>query len=184
MCRISDLLLSGWGFPCGAGGKEPARQCKRRRRCEFDLWVGKIPLKKGMTTHFSILAWRIPWTEEPGRLQSMRSNRVRHDWVTEDTRVHPIKMLNFLTLLVMISDTLASEVRVLGTASSRRAFFIIICLGFHFHGHQDWIIRDSIGLDHQRECLCQEHRAPSTPLGKVTNILVGFFFLWGCARPS
>ena len=34
-------------------------------------WVGKIPLEKGMATHFTILAWRIPWTEEPGRLQSM-----------------------------------------------------------------------------------------------------------------
>ena len=33
------------------------------------------PLEKGMATHFSILAWRIPWTEEPGRLQSMGSQR-------------------------------------------------------------------------------------------------------------
>ena len=32
----------------------------------FDPWVGKIPLEKGMTTHSCILAWRIPWTEEPG----------------------------------------------------------------------------------------------------------------------
>ena len=40
------------------------------------------PLQKGIATHFSILAWRIPWTEEPGRLQSMGSQRVRHDWVT------------------------------------------------------------------------------------------------------
>ena len=37
------------------------------------------PLEKGMTTHSSILAWRIPWTEEPARLQSMGSQRVRHD---------------------------------------------------------------------------------------------------------
>ena len=37
------------------------------------------PLEKGMVTHSSILAWRIPWMEEPGRLQSMRSQRVRHD---------------------------------------------------------------------------------------------------------
>ena len=39
----------------------------------------KDPLEKGITTHSSILAWRIPWTEEPGGLQSMRSQRVRHD---------------------------------------------------------------------------------------------------------
>ena len=39
------------------------------------------PLEKGMATHSSILAWRIPWTEEPGRLQSMGSLRVGHDWL-------------------------------------------------------------------------------------------------------
>ena len=37
------------------------------------------PLEKGMATHSSILAWRISWTEEPGGLQSMRSQRVGHD---------------------------------------------------------------------------------------------------------
>ena len=37
------------------------------------------PLEKGMATHSSILAWRIPWTEEPGRLQSMGSQRAGHD---------------------------------------------------------------------------------------------------------
>ena len=46
-------------------------------------WVrslgGEDPLEKGMTTHSSIPAWRIPWTEEPGGLQSMGSQRVGHD---------------------------------------------------------------------------------------------------------
>ena len=37
------------------------------------------PLEEGMATHSSILAWRIPWTEEPGGLQSMGSQRVGHD---------------------------------------------------------------------------------------------------------
>ena len=40
------------------------------------------PLEKEMATHSSTLAWRIPWREGPGRLQSMRSQRVRHDWAT------------------------------------------------------------------------------------------------------
>ena len=40
------------------------------------------PLEKGMATHSCILAWRISWTEEPGELQSMGSQRVRHDRVT------------------------------------------------------------------------------------------------------
>ena len=37
------------------------------------------PLEKEMATHFSTLAWKIPWTEEPGRLQSIGSLRVKHD---------------------------------------------------------------------------------------------------------
>ena len=40
------------------------------------------PLEKEMATHSSILAWKIPWAEEPGRLQSMGSQRVGHDWAT------------------------------------------------------------------------------------------------------
>ena len=44
---------------------------------------GEDPLEKGMATHSSILAWRIPWTEEPGRLQSMGLQRVRHNWATK-----------------------------------------------------------------------------------------------------
>ena len=41
--------------------------------------VGEEPLEKGMATHFSIIAWRIPWTEEPGRLWSMGLQRVGYD---------------------------------------------------------------------------------------------------------
>ena len=41
--------------------------------------VGKIPLEKEMATHSSILAWKIPWSEEPDRLQSMGSQRVGHN---------------------------------------------------------------------------------------------------------
>ena len=50
-------------------------------------WVRSLgwddPLEEGMATHASILAWKIPWTEEPSRLRSMGSQRVRHDWVTK-----------------------------------------------------------------------------------------------------
>ena len=48
-----------------------------------ETWVQSLgwedPLEKVKTTHSSILAWRIPWTEEPRRLQSMGLHRVRHD---------------------------------------------------------------------------------------------------------
>ena len=39
-------------------------------------------MEKGMTTYSAILAWSIPWTEEPGGLQSMESQRVEHNWMT------------------------------------------------------------------------------------------------------
>ena len=48
-----------------------------------ETWVrslgGEDPLEKGIATHSSILAWRTPWTEEPGGLQSMGSQRVEHN---------------------------------------------------------------------------------------------------------
>ena len=46
------------------------------------FWGQEDPLEKGMAAYSSILAWRIPWTEETGQLQSMGSQRVRHDWIT------------------------------------------------------------------------------------------------------
>ena len=46
-------------------------------------WEDLLELE--MATHSSILAWKIPWTEEPGGLQSMESQRVEHDWATENT---------------------------------------------------------------------------------------------------
>ena len=49
----------------------------------WETWVPSLgwkdPLEESMETHSSILAWRIPWTEEPGGLQSMGSQRIRHD---------------------------------------------------------------------------------------------------------
>ena len=48
--------------------------------------AGEDPLEKGMATHPSILAWEIPWTEEPGGLQSMELQRVRHYGATKHAR--------------------------------------------------------------------------------------------------
>ena len=62
------------GFPDGSVGKElPAMQ----------MWVQSLgwedSLEKEMSTHSSTLAWKIPWMEDPGRLQSMGLQRIRHD---------------------------------------------------------------------------------------------------------
>ena len=54
-----------------------------------ETWVRSLGLEdlleKEMATHFSILAWKIPWTEEPGRLQYIGLQRVGHDWATSLT---------------------------------------------------------------------------------------------------
>ena len=63
------------GFPGGSDGKESA--CSAG---DLGLIPGREdPLEKEMATHSSILAWTIPWMEEPGRLQSMGLQRVGHD---------------------------------------------------------------------------------------------------------
>ena len=62
------------GFPSGSDSKESA--------CHAGDLDWEDPLEKGMATHSSIVAWRIPWIEEPGGLQSMGSRRVRHDWAS------------------------------------------------------------------------------------------------------
>ena len=61
------------GFRGGSSDKESACQCKRHKRSGFDPWVGKYPLEEEMEPHSNILAWKIPQTEEPGRLQPMGS---------------------------------------------------------------------------------------------------------------
>ena len=61
-------------------------QIVKRLPAVQETWVWFLgwedPLEKEMATHSSIHAWRIPWTEEPGRLQSMGLQRVGHDWAT------------------------------------------------------------------------------------------------------
>ena len=56
------------------------------RNFHFHFWLQSLgckdPLEKEMTTHSSVFAWKIPWMEEPGRLQSMGSQRIGHDWAT------------------------------------------------------------------------------------------------------
>ena len=73
------------GFPGGLDSKESA--------CNGETWVQSLgwkdPLEKGTATHSSILAWRIPWTEESGRLQSMELQTVRHDRATDTFTLIP-----------------------------------------------------------------------------------------------
>ena len=67
------------GFPGSSSGKEPACQCRRYKNMGSIPGSGRCP-GGGCAIHSSILAWRIPWTEKPGGLQSIWSHRVGHDW--------------------------------------------------------------------------------------------------------
>ena len=79
------------GVPAAASGQKPTCHCRRCKRQGSIPGSGRAPggghgnslqyscLEKPMATHSSILAWRSPWTEEPGGLQSMGSQRVRHN---------------------------------------------------------------------------------------------------------
>ena len=64
------------GFP---GGSQMVKSLLAIQETWVQSLGGKDPLEKEMATHSSILAWRIPWTEESGGIQSMGSQRVGHD---------------------------------------------------------------------------------------------------------
>ena len=68
------------------------------KEMQFPTQGQEDPLEQEMTTHSSILAWKIPWTEEPGRLQSMGSQRVRHDLATKPPHQN-VDMYSWLILL-------------------------------------------------------------------------------------
>ena len=72
-------LTDWWGFPGGSESKEST--CNAGDPGSIP-GLGRCPLEKGMATHSSIVAWRIPRTEEPGGIQSVASQRAGRDWAT------------------------------------------------------------------------------------------------------
>ena len=79
---LNDSCIPGIIDPCVVGVSLVAQTIKCLPAL-WQTWVQSLgwddPLEKAMAPHSSTLAWEIPWTEEPGRLQSMGSQRVRHD---------------------------------------------------------------------------------------------------------
>ena len=74
------LYIMFWGFPGDASGKEPTCQCRRHKRLRSDPWVKKITWRRKWQPTAVLLPGEFPWTEKPGRLQSIGLQRVRHDW--------------------------------------------------------------------------------------------------------
>ena len=84
-----------------------------------------VYMEKAMATHSSSLAWKIPWMEEPGRLQSMGSLRVRHDWATS------LSLSTFMHWRRKHSSVLAWRIPETGEAGG------LLSMGLHRVGH-DW----------------------------------------------
>ena len=68
-----------WSFPGGSVVKNPLANAADTEDHGFDLWIEKIPWRRNWQPTPIFLPGKIPWTEEPGGLQSIRSQRVRHD---------------------------------------------------------------------------------------------------------
>ena len=79
-CQQSLFIWKQISYPfSGASDKEPTCQCKSHKETQVRSLGEEDSLKKEMATHSSILAWEIPWTEDPGGLQSTGSQRVGRD---------------------------------------------------------------------------------------------------------
>ena len=88
----------------------------------------KIRNTKAMATHSSTLAWKIPWMEEPGRLQTMVSRRVRHDWVTS---------LSLFIFMHWRRKWQPTPVSLPGESQGRGSLVGCLSMGSHRVGH-DW----------------------------------------------
>ena len=108
------------------------------------------PLEEDMATHSLILAWRIPWTEDPGGLQSIGSQRVGHDWVTKHSTTQSLFILLNWNFMPLISNSPFPLLLVHGNHESTLILWIwllhilhinenIQCLSFC-----EWLISPSI----------------------------------------
>ena len=125
----------GMGYPLQYSWTSLVAQPVKNLPATWDTWVRSLrredPLEKGITTHSSFLAWRIPRTEEPGGLQSMELQGVRHGWATNTfTSLH---WINTIQMSVIISTSgmwltdLVNEPTMLGFSITKpfKCFFLL-----------------------------------------------------------
>ena len=110
------------GFPSGWDGKESPCSAGDPG---FDPWVGKISRRRAWQPTQVFLPGESPWTEEPGRLQYMGSQRVRHNWVTKHSTAH----MRYLSHGWLISLSIMSS----------RFFCVVTCIRILFL-FSNWII--------------------------------------------
>ena len=95
------LRLDKINFTARNTSKDKLTQTVKNLPAMQETWVRSLgredPLEKGMAAHSSTLAQRIPWTQEPGELQSMVSQRVGHNWATNTFKDKGILMIKIST---------------------------------------------------------------------------------------
>ena len=148
------------------------------------MWVQFLvredPLAKGMTTHSSILAWRIPWTEETGSLHSIGLQRAGHNWITSTTRAFLFsKLLYFVisteimlaclvtqSFLILAAPWTVAHQAPLSMVFSRQEYWS----GLPFPPPED--LPDQ-GLNPGLQCLLhwQVGSLPQCHLGRLTEII-------------
>ena len=132
------------GFPGGSNGKESAWSAGE----PSSIPGREDPLEKGMATHSSILAWTIPWTEELGGLQSMGSQRVRHDWATNTFTFHffhatacSIKNTNILSKIHLSLNITINSKNIF-----HEAHFSMYFNSWDYHSQNIWYFDNSTAL--------------------------------------
>ena len=109
----------------------------------WETWVWSLdwedPLEKGMATHSSILAWESPCTEEPGGLQFMGSQRIRHNWVTKHSTAPKFPLLPSTTLHLLATTSLFSMSLILW---NRVYYFLMV-----FFSHKYFVYFNEVGAD-------------------------------------
>ena len=102
----------------------------KRLSTMWENWVQSLgwedPLEKEMAIHSSTIAWKIPWTEEPGRLQSMGSPRVRHDWATS---LHLSK--SCITVAEKLGEWLCRKEKSLNGKCLYKQKLTVVCTAFN-----------------------------------------------------
>ena len=120
------------------------------------MWVQSLgredPLEKGMATHSSILAWRSPWTEEPRGVQSMGSQRIGHDRVTNTTQ--PFILLALQTPLTSHTSNLIISATNQLRFTFQSLLYLLTYLHFHHIGSQFCNSISGLLQQHPNSTLC------------------------------
>ena len=142
-------------MPISAGQAFLVAQLVKNIPTILETWVWSLgqkdTLEKQEATHSSILAWRIPWTEEYGRLQSMGLQRVRHDWVTNTFTLVVLMLVaqSYLTLWDHI-DCSPSVSSVHGIPEAKILEWVAISSSQGFSRPRDWAWVSCVSCTPQR----------------------------------